>query len=123
MDILYPAISRRRRKFRCLRVNMLWCLYVWLLQWLRATDGYAFGSNDRTRSATFLSETAAAAFSTPQRKAGIVSGLRQVVLGEFFLSYKFTALKRCSKCVVWRSMPMPLWVRLVSNTESERLSE
>ena len=47
------------------------------LQWLRATDGYPFGSDDRTRGASFLCETAAAAVGTRQRKGGIVSNVRQ----------------------------------------------
>jgi hypothetical protein len=55
---------------------MLWCLYVWLLQWLRATDGYPFGSDNRARGAPVLRETAATAVSAYQRKGGIVSNVR-----------------------------------------------
>jgi hypothetical protein len=55
---------------------MLWCLYVWLLQWLRATDGYPFGSDDRARGASFFREAAAAAVGIHQRKGGIVSNVR-----------------------------------------------
>ncbi len=56
-------------------VSMCCGIYVWSLQRLCATDGYAFGSDDGARSASVLCQTSAATFSTPQRKGGIVSSL------------------------------------------------